>query len=96
MAAFITLFVALTAVTTVALAVLGADLTTAFTAAIACVGNIGPGLATVGSMASFAELHPLSRTVLIFGMYAGRLEVVAVFLVFLRGFWRVPQRNWFF
>ena len=50
MAAFITLYVTLFAVTTVTLVLLGKDFTTAFSAAIACLGNIGPGLARVGPM----------------------------------------------
>lgn len=95
-AAFVILFISLVAVITVALAVLGADLTTAFTASIASVGNIGPGLGAVGPMLSYADLHPVSRALLIFGMYAGRLEVVTVFVVFQRAFWRLPRRRWLF
>ncbi len=90
-AAFITLYVALFAVTTVALVVLGSDFTTAFSAAIACLGNIGPGLAGVGPMGSFADLHPVAKGLLTFSMYAGRLEVVTVFAVFAPGWWRVPR-----
>jgi trk system potassium uptake protein TrkH len=93
--AFVTLFVILTALTTVTLALLGADLTTAFTAAIACVGNIGPGLAAVGPMQHFADLHPVSKAVLIFGMYAGRLEIITVFIVLNADFWQLPRLNWF-
>ncbi|MDQ3460580.1 MAG: TrkH family potassium uptake protein, partial [Deinococcota bacterium] len=93
--AFVTLFAILTALTTVTLALLGADLTTAFTAAIACVGNIGPGLAAVGPMQHFADLHPVSKAVLIFGMYAGRLEIITVFIVLNADFWQLPRLNWF-
>lgn len=75
-AAFIALYISLFAFTTAVVTFLGADFITAFTASIACIGNIGPGLAAVGPMANFADLHPVSRALLIFGMYAGRLEVV--------------------
>ena len=91
--AFITLYIGLFALTTVVLTVLGADFVTAFTASIACIGNIGPGLAAVGPMASFADLHPVSRGMLVFAMYAGRLEVVTVFVVFDPQWWRLP-REW--
>ena len=91
--AFITLYIGLFAVTTAVLTVLGADFVTAFTASIACIGNIGPGLAAVGPMASFADLHPISRGMLVFAMYAGRLEVVTVFVVFDPQWWRLP-REW--
>jgi trk system potassium uptake protein len=90
-AGFITLYVGLFAVSTAVLAWFEADFVTAFTAAIACLGNIGPGLEAVGPMLSFAELHPVSRALLTFNMYAGRLEIVIVFIVFNADFWRVPR-----
>jgi len=40
---------------------LGADLLTGITASIACLGNIGPGFGSIGPMASFADLHPISK-----------------------------------
>ncbi|HEX7002767.1 MAG TPA: TrkH family potassium uptake protein [Trueperaceae bacterium] len=92
-AAFITLYVLLFAVGTAILVVLGSDFITAFTASIACLGNIGPGLARVGPMLNFTEIHPLGRALLIFEMYAGRLEVVTVFVVFTVDWWRLPRRN---
>ena len=93
-AAFITLYITLFAFTTAVLVLFGADFVTAFSASIACIGNVGPGLAAVGPMANFADLHPVSRALLIFGMYAGRLEVVTVFVFFDPKGWRLPRR-WF-
>jgi trk system potassium uptake protein TrkH len=92
-AAFITLYLALFVAVAALLALQGADVTTAFTAAIACLGNIGPGFGAVGPMASFADLPTLSKAVLTFAMYAGRLEVVAVFVIFTVDWWKVP-RGW--
>jgi trk system potassium uptake protein TrkH len=62
---------------------LGADLVTGLTAAIATLGNIGPGFNQVGPMSSYADLHPVSRVALTLAMWIGRLEVLTV-LVFLR------------
>ncbi len=90
-AAFITLYLSLFALSTVALVLLGEDFTTAFSAAIACLGNIGPGLAAVGPMENFAGLHPAAKAVLTFAMYAGRLEVVTVFALVTRAWWRRPR-----
>jgi trk system potassium uptake protein TrkH len=92
-AAFISLYVMLFAVGTAILVMLGTDFITSFTASIACLGNIGPGLAGVGPMLSFADIHPLGRALLIFEMYAGRLEVVTVFVMFTSSWWRLPRRN---
>lgn len=60
--------------------------------AIACLGNIGPGLGAVGPMESFAWLHPGAKGVLIFLMLAGRLEVVSLFALASRDAWR-PARQ---
>lgn len=62
---------------------MGADLLSGITASIACLGNIGPGFNAVGPMASYADLHPISKVVLTLEMWIGRLEVMTV-LVFLR------------
>ena len=92
-AAFITLYVTLVAVTTVLLVMLGSTLDEALTAALACIGNVGPAFGTLGPYGSYAELHVASRLLLTFGMLVGRLEVVTVFVVFLPGWWRLPRRN---
>jgi len=62
--------------------ILGADLITGITASIACLGNIGPGFGAVGPMASFADLHPISKIVLTLEMWIGRLEVLTVLVLF--------------
>jgi trk system potassium uptake protein TrkH len=67
---------------------LGADLMTGITASIACLGNIGPGFDTVGPMASFAHLHPVSKIVLTLQMWIGRLEVLTVLVLFRFEVWR--------
>ena len=90
-AAFVTLFVTLTAGLTLVLTWLGADFTTALSAAVACLGNVGPGLAGVGPMESYSSLHPLSQLLLSLAMIAGRLEILTLFIVFDRRFWRLPR-----
>ena len=57
---------------------LGADLETAITATAASLGNIGPGFGEVGPLASYGDLHPVSRLILTAAMWIGRLEVVTV------------------
>jgi trk system potassium uptake protein len=67
---------------------LGTDLMTGITATIACLGNIGPGFDSVGPMANFAALHPLSKIVLTLEMWIGRLEVLTVLVFFRFEPWR--------
>lgn len=63
------------------------DLISSFTAVAATINNIGPGLGIVGPSANFSSLSYLSKSVLIFDMIAGRLEIIPV-LVFL------SRRTW--
>ena len=93
--AFFMIYIGTFAFSTVVLSWFGADFVTAFTASIACLGNIGPGLASVGPMESFAELAAISRGLLIFDMYAGRLEIVTVFIIFSSDFWSISRQNKF-
>ncbi len=92
-AAFLALYVGLFVAGTLALTMLGADLGTAFTAAIACLGNTGVGLGAIGPLGNFDGFPSASRLLLAFLMYAGRLEVVTVLVVFDASFWRRPRRR---
>lgn len=71
--------------------VLGADIVTGISAAAATIGNIGPGFNQVGPMASYADLHPLSRIVLTLAMWIGRLEVITVLVILRPEAWRSGQ-----
>lgn len=64
------------------------DSTTSFTAVIACLNNIGPGLEVVGPTGNFADFSVLSKIVLIFDMLAGRLELFPILLLFSPYTWK--------
>ena len=66
----------------------GLDVVTAFTAVIACVNNIGPGLGEVGPAVNYAGLSDFQTWVCTFGMLLGRLELLAVLVLFTPQFWR--------
>ena len=66
----------------------GRDLVTNLTASIACISNVGPGLAAVGPMANFAFFSVLSKLVLIFEMLLGRLEIFPILFLFAPSVWR--------
>ncbi len=87
-AAFITLYIALVALGAVLIALLENDLVVGFTASAQAVGNIGPGLGEVGPMGGFAGLEPLSKLILIFQMWAGRIELIPVFALLTPELWK--------
>jgi len=67
---------------------LGASLVTGISASATAIGNVGPGFDTIGPMASFAHLHPVSKVVLTLEMWIGRLEVLTVLVLIRWEIWR--------
>jgi trk system potassium uptake protein len=88
---FLLFYLLVFAVCAVVVVALGADLVTGITASIASVGNIGPGFGAVGPMASYADLHPISKIVLTLAMWVGRLEVVTVLALLRPEVWRMVR-----
>jgi trk system potassium uptake protein TrkH len=70
------------------LAGLGLDLVDAFSAAIACLGNIGPGLGSVGPAGNYAHLSDAAKWLLSLAMIVGRLEIYTVLVLLVPDFWR--------
>ncbi len=66
----------------------GLDVVTAFTAVIACVNNIGPGLGDVGPAVNYSGLTNFQTWVCSFAMLLGRLELLSLLVLFTPAFWR--------
>jgi len=66
----------------------GADPKTAFSAVIACVNNIGPGLGEIGPINNYWILTDFQTWVCSFAMMIGRLELFTVLVMFTGAFWR--------
>lgn len=64
------------------------DLETAAGAAIATLGNIGPGLSAVGPTGNFSFFAPWQKIVMVVLMWLGRLEVYALVALMTLTFWR--------
>ena len=66
----------------------GLDIVTAFSAVVATVNNIGPGLGLVGPSSNYGVLNGFQTWVLSFAMLLGRLELLTVLVLFTGHFWR--------
>ena len=66
----------------------GMDIVTAFSAVVATVNNIGPGLGEVGPAGHYGGLGAFQIWVLSFAMLLGRLELLTVLVLFTGAFWR--------
>lgn len=85
---FAVLFIVCYVIIATLLAFTGVDIVTAFTAAAACITNTGPGFGDVGPASTYAGLPEMAKSVLIFGMILGRLEIYTFFVLLVPEFWR--------
>lgn len=66
----------------------GIGIVEAFTGALTCISNVGPGMGNLGPTQNFAGLTPFSKWVCSFLMLAGRLEFVPILSLFSVSIWR--------
>lgn len=85
---FFILFLGLLVISTLLVAATGVDVLTSISAVLACIGNIGPGLGSVGPTDNFAQIPPFGKWVLTLCMVLGRLEVYTVIVLFVPEFWK--------
>jgi len=73
---------------TLLLTLSGLDVLTAFSAIVASLNNIGPGLHQVGPAANFSVLSDFQTWVCTATMLLGRLELLTVLVVLTPAYWR--------
>ncbi len=64
------------------------DLVSIFSASVSAVNNIGPALGEAGPASTYASYSLFGKLWLSFLMLVGRLEILAILLLFLPSFWR--------
>ncbi len=85
---YFSLYALLIATCTVILSFDGFDLTTNFTATLACINNVGPGLGLVGPLGNFSIFSPLSKLTLTLSMLLGRLEIIPLVILLSPTTWK--------
>jgi len=73
---------------TLLLTVSGLDAMTAFSAVVASLNNIGPGLQGVGPATNYSHLSDFQTWVCTSAMLMGRLELFTFLVIFTTAFWR--------
>ncbi len=66
----------------------GVDILSAVSGAVASMGNVGPGLGSIGSLGTFAYQPAAAKIIYSIGMILGRLEIYPVLVVFTMMFKR--------
>jgi trk system potassium uptake protein TrkH len=83
--AFFVQFLFLWCVFTLLLAGFGENITTAFSASLACLTNLGPALGDAG--AHYANVSDGAKSVLTIAMIFGRLELFTLFILLIPAYW---------
>lgn len=90
-AAYIFLYMGVVFISSMLLSIENQGFMTTISAVVACTGNIGPGFDAVGPLGNFGDFSIWGKSILIFDMIAGRLELFGVIILFTKRFWN-PDR----
>ena len=85
---FVSLYLLVMLVGVMAMIPLTPDLSTALSAVVASMGNVGPGFSSVGPTLNFAAIPDAGKAILTLLMLVGRLELYTVLAILMPAFWR--------
>jgi trk system potassium uptake protein TrkH len=85
---YIIIYVIAVLITSTILTALNVDLLTAFSSSAAAMGNVGPGLSSVGALENYSHIPTLGKWLLSFTMILGRLEIYALIIFLTPKNWR--------
>jgi len=86
---FITLYTFCLIALTAGLSICGLDFITSLSGAASSLGNLGSGLTPlIGPHGSFVNLATSPKCLLMLGMILGRLELLAILILFMPSFWK--------
>lgn len=86
--AFLFIYIVCIVSLTLVMTASGLDIVTAFSAVVACINNLGPGLNQVGPATTFEILNDFQIWLLSAAMLVGRLELFTVLVILTPAFWR--------
>jgi trk system potassium uptake protein TrkH len=86
---FVVLYLFIFVLGTIIIVITGVDPITASSSTATSMAGIGPGLGSVGPLSNFSGLPDISKVVLSLLMIIGRLEIITVFTIFTRTFWKL-------
>ncbi len=86
--AFVFLYMFTFVIGSIVLTAFGVPFLESISAVATSVGNVGPGIETLGPTGNFSAIHDGAKWVLSFLMLMGRLELFTVALIFTPFFWK--------
>jgi trk system potassium uptake protein TrkH len=85
---FLFLFLIICVLGTIIMAALGMDMITAFSTVVSATSNVGPAFGEAGPTDGYHGLPTAGKWVLMFCMFAGRLEIFTFVVIFVPRYWK--------
>lgn len=85
---FVIFYLFIFVISTIIITIAGTDPATSASAVASSLGNIGPGLGSIGPMYNYFHLPEFSKLLLSLLMILGRLEIFTIFILLTRSFWK--------
>ena len=86
--AFFLFYVFIFVIGTLIMSIIGLDFLSAMGATATSLGNVGPGISSVGPTSNFANVPDIGKWFLSFLMLLGRLELFTILVIFAPAFWQ--------
>jgi len=86
---FIVLYLFIFLIGTVLIVLTGLDPVTAASGVATSLGNVGPGLGSIGPVYNYSHLPEISKLIFSLLMIIGRLEIITVIALFSKSFWKL-------
>ncbi len=86
---FMVLYLFIFLIGTVIIVLTGLDPVTAASGVASSLGNVGPGLGSIGPVYNYSHLPEISKLIFSLLMIIGRLEIITVIALFSKSFWKL-------
>ena len=78
---FIVLYILIILASFIILLTCGVEISDAFSGTIASLGNVGPGIGSIGTMGNYSGFSPVAKFIFSLDMFFGRVEIFPILIV---------------
>jgi trk system potassium uptake protein TrkH len=78
---YIVLYISVLFISFLLALICGAGITEAFSGTLSSLGNVGPGIGTIGTMGNYSEMGPMVKFIFTIDMFLGRVEIFPILIV---------------
>ena len=89
---FVSFYIVILVLSGFIIAIIEQNTIVGISSAVSAIGNIGPGLGKIiGPLGNYDSLHEISKSIIIFDMYIGRLELIPFLVLFQKELWTLRK-----